>query len=58
MNTLEIHLLNSRADVNQFNNVEFNSKLEAMIEKGRELLHHEWQKVKKAQSDGPSESIK
>lgn len=56
MNTLELHLLNSNANIDQFNNVEFSLKLSAMIEKGRDLLYHEWEKVQKAQSDAPPES--
>ena len=45
MNVLEIHLLNSKAKINQFNNQDFIVKSDIMIEKGRELLYFEWQKV-------------
>lgn len=49
MNILERHLLNSNAKIDQFNNVDFGQKLDTMIDKGRDLLYYEWQKVQNAQ---------
>jgi hypothetical protein len=51
MNVLEIHLLNSKAKIDQFNNQDFIVKSDFMIEKGRELLYFEWQKVQLAQAN-------
>lgn len=51
MKVFEIHLLNSAAKIEDYNNQDFLVKLDFMIEKGRELLYYEWQKVQKAQTE-------
>jgi hypothetical protein len=48
MKVLEIHMLNNLSRLGQFDNQEFSSKLEFMLDKGRELLYSEWQKVQRA----------
>jgi hypothetical protein len=48
MDVLEDHLLKSKGDYGEYNNQSFIANLNVMVEKGRELLYFEWQKIQNA----------
>lgn len=53
MNVLEDHLLKSKGGYGEYNNQAFIVNLNLMVEKGREMLYAEWQKIQNAKFDPP-----
>lgn len=51
LDALEIHLLNSRANILDYNNQEFLVKSNEVLESGRTLLYFEWQKIQNVKFD-------
>lgn len=51
MNVLEDHLLKSKGGYGEYNNQAFIVNLNSMVEKGREMLYSEWQKIQNAKFD-------